>query len=114
MAEQESPFQSIGLSDFIDRIRFELESSESRRIEAKKGPLFEVESIELELSFTVSKSKEVNGGFKVWIVSAEVGGGVDSATVHKAKIVLQIAPQAARNRVPGARPYPSSNDVEPL
>ena len=111
---QKSDFHNIGLSAFIDRIRSELEASERLRVTAGKGELFYVENVELELSFTVTESRELKGGFSLKIISADAGNGINAMTVHKAKIILKVGDEALRRRVPGSRPYPGVQDVEPL
>lgn len=111
---KESEAKSIGLSDFIDSIRSELEKSEQDRIAAGKGELFAVENVELELSFTIRESSEFSGGFSLKIISADAAENLESTTIHKAKISMSVGGGGSAIPVLGSRPYPTKRDIEPL
>lgn len=104
----------IGIATFLQHVRDELEQAEERRQESGKKELFSLQDIELELSFTVSEDITAKGGLSIKVISVEAGGGLNSATVHKAKLTLTISESAKRDKVLGARPYPSSERVVPV
>lgn len=73
--------KSIGLSELIDQVRYELlEKPDS----ADKTPLLSVEDVELDISVTVTKKGE--GGLNIQVVA--LGAGVERTQVHTVRVRL--------------------------
>jgi len=77
--------KTLGISDVLDRLKNEFEEIE-KSAEGKKGKYgFDVDKIELELAFTVSKKGK--GGINLAIV--EAGGEYEKQDIQKIKLELE-------------------------
>jgi hypothetical protein len=82
----------IGLSDFIEALRNELErsiaASEKRRLR------FATSKIDLELETVVETTKDGNGNvsIKFWVINGQVGGNVNRQSQTTQKISVSLMP----------------------
>lgn len=94
---KDNPPQSVelNLSDLIHQIRDELVESEKRRKTEKKDPLFQLDEMELEIHFGVTKEMGGNGKvkFSVMTLAGEFGGsgGVQSEKVQTIRLKFKCA-----------------------
>lgn len=74
------------LADILSELRRELDAA---KLEGEgKGLHFRVESIDVELQVTVSKSAEAGGGFKFWVINGDAKGRVASESLQKLHLKL--------------------------
>ncbi|MDT4331335.1 trypco2 family protein [Methylomonas sp. MED-D] len=78
--------EQIPLADMLIDLRAELDKAQ-REGDGKKLR-FRVESIDLELQVTVTKSAEAGGGVKFWVVNADGKAKRDKGTVQKLHLKL--------------------------
>ena len=76
----------IPLADMLIDLRSELDRAQ--REGDGKHLRFRVESIDLELQVTVSKSKEAGAGIKFWVVNADGKGKLEEGTAQKLHLKL--------------------------
>ena len=85
----------IGVSDFIRQLRSDLEEA----IDEEAGIRFEVEDLEVELRVVATYGGETKGGgqggFKLWVFSAEAGGEAKAAyeSSRTQTVRLKLRPQ---------------------
>jgi hypothetical protein len=86
--------QDLSLKDLIQAVSEELRASRDERLADGLGPLFEIQDLTIEVSFVVTKSKGVRGGFDLKVISA--GGDVkyDNQEVQKVTLKLRALGQA--------------------
>jgi len=77
---------AIPLADLLIELRRELE--DARREGERQGLRFRVESIDVELQVTASKSGEVGVGFKFWVIDGKAKGNVASESLQKLHLKL--------------------------
>jgi hypothetical protein len=77
----------IPLSDTIDALRAELSAAVAKGADADIR--FPVGAIQLEFNVTVTKSTDVKGGIRFWVVDAGAGGSIASQAVQKVTIALE-------------------------
>jgi len=94
---------SEGLKQLIIQIREALEAADKARQSAEKPALFELESMELEVKFTVADSGTRKGGFDFKIVALGTEGTVRSEEVQTLRLKYRVAPQTGYEPLPGTR-----------
>jgi hypothetical protein len=77
----------IPLSDTIDALRTELSAAIAKGADADVQ--FPVGAIQLEFNVSVTKSADVKGGVRFWVVDAGTGGSIASSAVQKVTIALE-------------------------
>ena len=80
----------IQLKELVQEVRRQLESLDQERTAAGADALFELQSMELELRFTVEESTTGKGGFDLKVITA---GGEDkesSESVQTVKITYRV------------------------
>jgi hypothetical protein len=76
----------IELGDAVASVRQELLDAAAR--ETAAGLEFVVGTIELEFSVDLRRDAKVKSGFKAWVVSADVDGGITLGRAHRVKVTL--------------------------
>lgn len=76
----------IPLADMLVELRRELE--DARREGKGKDLRFRVESIEVELKVTVTKSTEVGGGFKFWVINGDAKAKTAAESLQTLRLKL--------------------------
>jgi Trypsin-co-occurring domain 2 len=76
----------IELADAVASVRDELMAATARGVGSDVE--FVVGPIELEFAVEVRRDAKAKGGFKAWLVSADVEGGVARGQTHKVKLTL--------------------------
>jgi len=77
----------IALSDAIEVLRDELQKSMDKGEGEKLR--FEIQEMELELNYTVSREGEGKAGIKFWLVEAGVGGTIGDSTSQTVRLKLK-------------------------
>lgn len=80
---------SINVTEVINKIREQVDSSQEERIKDGKSPLFRAQNIEIELSVIVSKSVEAKSGIDIKIVSLENRGYYRIEEIQKVKLTFR-------------------------
>ena len=78
-----SPDQGLGVTELIKRVRDELAASEKDIQTHNEAALFEVKRFDLEISFVVTASSTVQGGFDYKVVTADSHSDTGSQRVQK-------------------------------
>jgi hypothetical protein len=76
----------ISLKDFIHQVRDELVAAQDKT----KDPFYELESVELEVTFGL----DIEGGAKGKLVVVELGGKTKASQTHKVTLTLKPLPVA--------------------
>lgn len=76
----------IELADAVAALRDELIEAVGRGVGSSVG--FVVGPIELEFGVELKADVKVKSGFKAWVVSADVEGGVSRGRTHRVKVTL--------------------------
>lgn len=76
----------IPLADMLIKLREELDKAQCEGNDKRQR--FRVESIDLELQVTVSKSTEAGAGIKFWVVNADGKGKLEEGSVQKLRLKL--------------------------
>ena len=77
---------AIPLADLLIELRRELE--QARREGERQGLHFRVETIDVDLQVTVSKSGEVGAGFKFWVVAGDAKGKIAAESLQRLHLKL--------------------------
>ena len=82
----------LGLAELIRSVYEELVDAQKQREEANELPIFEVEKLELEIGFTVSRSGSGKGGINIQI--AEIGSELEYSNekIHRIHLTLRALP----------------------
>jgi len=92
--------QDINMRDLLVAVRCNLEQAGEDLKRSGKEPLFQLETLELELKFVVEEATEIKGGFNVKIVSVG-GAGSDKAQQTQ---TIRLKYQASKNAIANAQP----------
>ncbi len=93
--------QGIPLADLIDAVRDEMEEAAVR---ARRSRLqFEVQEVGLELEVATTGTKGVDGGLKLWVLTAGAKASRQNAATQKVSITA-VRGERRRQPVPGQRP----------
>lgn len=85
--------QSLPIGDLIRRIQNDLIESQRQRESEGQPPLFEVDSLTLEVHFVVTRSTKTTGGFDLKVITFGGETTYTSEQVHKISLSLKSAPQ---------------------
>lgn len=103
----------IELGDAVAAVREELVNAAARGI--GQPVEFEVGPIELEFTVELRQDTKAKAGFKAWVVSGDVEGGLSQGRTHRVSITLTpIGPDGHRLLVAGdsaTRPPDGPGDV---
>lgn len=91
----------IGLVEFVRAVREQL--IESAQDGAESALRFEVGPVELELEVRTSRDYSVDGGIRVWVVSAGGKATDQSSTSHRLKITLDPKMSGAESVLLGSQ-----------
>jgi Trypsin-co-occurring domain 2 len=81
----------IALADLVNAVRAELETA---AVKARDQQLqFEVQDVQLEVEVTITGTREVEGGVKVWVLTLDTKGSKVNAATHK--VTLNLSPVTA-------------------
>lgn len=87
MATENTP----SISELIRNIQSELIKSEEIRIKNKLKPLFETESCEIEIKFTLTKETKLSGKASLYKLIAVTGGkNISKDQIHTVKLKFKI------------------------
>ena len=98
----------LNLRELVSRIRSELEDVDRQRQADSKPALLTLESVDLELKFTVASSDSTKGGFDLKIVAVGREGGVREEAVQTIRLQYKVAKDAKGNSPVGGRAHSSS------
>lgn len=89
MPKSSSMQESLSLAELIRAVHEELIKSQLERESDDLAPLFEVDTLELEVNFVVGETKSAEAGCDIKVVS--VGGDMEWAKqqVHNVKLTLK-------------------------
>lgn len=96
---------SESLKELIIQVRNSLEAVDNERQLDERPALFELESLELEVKFTVGETDVVKGGFDIKIVAIGSEGSVRSEEVQTLRLKYRVATFAENTQLPGTRFY---------
>jgi hypothetical protein len=111
--ENVTPEEStFGLDDVLSALSGDLKRAQDQAKEAGVG-LF-LREVEVELAFTVERSRDVGGGINLKVFGVGFGGGgklgASSETVHR--IQLKLGPAIADAKTPGLITFGTPNPVQ--
>jgi hypothetical protein len=104
VSEQE---QGIPLADLIEAVRDEMEEAAARARHRRLQ--FEVQDLQLEVEVATTGTKGVDGGLKLWVLTAGAKASRENAATQKVSIKLSaVSPDGSRFRVSdlASRPVP--------
>jgi Trypsin-co-occurring domain 2 len=123
MSTDDESSYSLSLKTLIREVHKELLSARIERQERNEQPIFEVESLTLEVHFVAIQSKEAKGGFEFKVLTLgglNVGGGgsLSEQQVHKVTLNLKSVPYESdfsqlefADSVAAFRPRESTDDT---
>jgi hypothetical protein len=79
--------------ELIRRVHQELVESRAQRERLGLSPIFEVESMTIEVNFVASESKEAQGGLDFKLITAGAKRQYDQQQIHKMTLVLTATAQ---------------------
>jgi hypothetical protein len=83
-----------GVKDLISMIRQQLEELDQERRDARAPALLKLDTVELEINFTVEETATKTGGVDLKVVSFGGDKQVKTEQVHKVTVKLSVAPEA--------------------
>jgi hypothetical protein len=92
----------VGLAEVITQIRTELQQARDAAEGERIG--FTVDRVSLEFTVQVHRTGRAGGGLRIGVVTAELGGSVDSGTTHRVQVELEPHDTATGGRVLVTRP----------
>ncbi|WP_052398207.1 trypco2 family protein [Streptomyces sp. NRRL F-5123] len=92
----------VGLAEVITQIRTELQQARGAAEGEQIG--FTVEKVSLEFTVQVHRTGRAGGGLRIGVVTAELGGSVDSGTTHRVQVDLEPHDTSTGGRVQVTRP----------
>lgn len=95
----------LNLKKLVSAVRDELEALDRERAKQKRSPLFQLESVELELNFTVVESDSTKGGLDLKIVSFGTDEALREEQVQSVRLRYRVAPSAEDAGLPGTRAH---------
>lgn len=78
---------SLELASAVDAIRAQL-SNAMVRAEGQRLQ-FELADVELELEVAITRESSVDGGVRVWVISAGASGALTASATHRVKVTLR-------------------------
>lgn len=95
----------LNLKKLVSAVRDELEALDRERASGKRPPLFQLESMELELKFTVAESDSAKGGMDLKIVSFGADKALREEQVQSVRLRYRVAPSAEDAKLLGTRAH---------
>jgi hypothetical protein len=80
--------EDISLSEVIRAVSDELVASRNQRLAEGQPPVFEVNSLDIELSITVTRSRSKGGGVDVKVVRGDIGDTSGNESVQRLALHL--------------------------
>ncbi|MFZ1425475.1 MAG: trypco2 family protein [Geminicoccaceae bacterium] len=97
MADPIQPAESGGMFELADLlIRLRQDLLRASRDEATRDLQFSVEDIDLELQLVAARDAKAGGAVKWWVVEANAGGSISSATTQKLRLKLRAIDPTSR------------------
>jgi hypothetical protein len=97
------------LKQLVTEIRAALEEVDSERRSSGKPALFELETLELEIKFTVTESDTTKGGFDIKIITLGSEGNIRGEAIQGLRLSYRVATSAVGADLPGTRFHSSSS-----
>jgi len=97
--------RDINLRDLICVVRNELEGMEKNRLEQKKDTLFQLKSMEIELSFVVENSDSAQGGIDLKIIKLGAAENLKTSEIQKIILKFEVPKESLDSHVIGLRGY---------
>lgn len=82
--------KKLSIAEVIRRIQIELIESEEQRIRSGIPPIFQVENVDLTISFEIVKNINAKGSFSIAVISTEIGGEVRQSSLNSITIHLKM------------------------
>jgi hypothetical protein len=79
----------LSLKTLIRAVSEELFASQTERLARNQPALFEVQDLTIEVSFVVTESEGVGGGFDLKVIKADAKTKYDRESVHKVTLQLR-------------------------
>ena len=76
------------IRDLIRQVDQELRGSQAERLAAGEAPIFEVDSLVLEVNFVATASADATGGVDFKIITVGAGGSYERQQVHKVTLSM--------------------------
>ena len=83
---------SLSIKDLIFRVQQELIESQTERTKSGREPLFEVETLTIEINFVVTTTTDAKGGIDLKLVTVEGGKQYENQQVQKITLQLTAIP----------------------
>lgn len=84
----EQPYDDLSIEDLIRAVSVQLRQSQDDRLASGEPAIFEVSELTLDISFTVTRSEKVGGGFDLKVLRADGGVQHDHQSVQRVSLTL--------------------------
>lgn len=88
MPSEDGLSQNISVKEFIQAVSDDLLASRTERLAAGRPPVFEVSSLDIELSVTATRSSKKAGSIDLKVVSGGLAGMAGHESVQKLSLHL--------------------------
>lgn len=88
MSSDDGLAQNISVKEFIQAVSEQLMASRTERLAAGRPPVFEVDSLDIELSVTATRSSRKAGRVDLKVVSGDLAGTAGHESVQKLSLHL--------------------------
>ncbi|MGO8892238.1 MAG: trypco2 family protein [Streptosporangiaceae bacterium] len=95
MSSDDGLAQNISVKEFIQAVSEQLMTSRAERLAAGRPPIFEVASLDIELSVAATRSSSKGGGVELKVVSGHLAGTAGHESVQKLSLHLTATTLAA-------------------
>jgi hypothetical protein len=99
----------VSISEVISTISDQLLSSQENRLAAGRPAIFLVDSVDVEISFTVNTATTKSGGLDLRVVKGDINHEYNQEQVQRATIHLTCATKSS-----GEGDYDSSRELMPI
>ena len=107
-----SPNTGLGLQDFVENLKTELEQMESKRRVDGRAAMFRVRDFDLELSFVLKASEKSSGKIEARIVTAEMERELGREQTHKITLHMGMVPPEIVQIAPSSQPLSDEGAVQ--
>jgi hypothetical protein len=84
--------ESVSVKDLIHRVSQDLIESQTEREKSGRKPLFEVETLTIEINFVVTTTTDAKGEIDLQLVTVEGGKQYENQQVQKITLQLKAIP----------------------
>ena len=99
--------ESVSVKDLIHRVSQDLIESQTEREKSGRKPLFEVETLTIEINFVVTTTTDAKGEIDLHLVTVDGGQQYENQQVQKITLQLKAIPG------PGGKPGPPQPRTKP-